>query len=95
MNIGLALSGGGIKGAAHIGVLEALREENISITHISGTSSGSIVATLFAIGYTPEEILKMFNMYCKFISRTDKKLPLRCIKTLFTGKVSIKGFSTR
>lgn len=93
MNIGIALSGGGIKGAAHIGVLEALEEENIKIDYISGTSSGSIVATLYAVGYKPQEILKMFSMYCKFISKTDKKLPLRCIKTLFTGKITIKGFS--
>ena len=95
MNIGIALSGGGIKGAAHIGVLEALEEENIKIDYISGTSSGSIVATLYAVGYKPQEILKMFSMYCKFISKTDKKLPLRCIKTLFTGKITIKGFSNR
>lgn len=93
MNLGIALSGGGIRGAAHIGVLQALEEEGIKVSYISGTSSGSIVATLYAIGYTPKEILKMFNMYCKFISKTDKKLPLRCIKTLFTGKLDIKGFS--
>lgn len=49
MNIGLCLSGGGIKGVAHIGVLKALEEENINIDYISGTSSGSIVATLYAI----------------------------------------------
>ena len=56
MKLGLALSGGGIKGAAHIGVLKAFEDENIKIDYISGTSSGSIVATLYAIGYKPEEI---------------------------------------
>jgi len=55
MAIGLALSGGGAKGAAHIGVLEALMEENINIEYISGTSMGSLVASLFACGYNPNE----------------------------------------
>ena len=54
MNFGLALSGGGVKGAAHIGVLKALEEENIKIDYIGGTSSGSIVATLYAVGYKPD-----------------------------------------
>ena len=48
MQIGLVLSGGGVKGAAHIGVLKALEEEKININCISGTSSGSIVASLYA-----------------------------------------------
>lgn len=48
MRIGLALSGGGAKGAAHIGVLQALKEEGIPIDYISGTSSGSIIASLYA-----------------------------------------------
>ena len=48
MSFGLCLSGGGVKGAAHIGVLKALEENNIKIDYISGTSSGSIVATLYA-----------------------------------------------
>ena len=45
MSFGLALSGGGVKGAAHIGVLKALKEENVKVDYIGGTSSGSIVAT--------------------------------------------------
>ena len=48
MSLGLALSGGGAKGAAHIGVIKALEEENIKIDYISGTSSGSIIAALYA-----------------------------------------------
>lgn len=43
MDIGLALSGGGTKGTAHIGVLRALKEENIDIDYISGTSTGDII----------------------------------------------------
>lgn len=68
MKLGLALSGGGIKGAAHIGVLKAFEEENIKIDYISGTSSGSIVATLYAIGYKPDEIYSIFKSYSKQIN---------------------------
>lgn len=49
MKIGLSLAGGGVKGAAHIGVLKAFEEENINIDYISGTSSGSIVSALYAV----------------------------------------------
>ncbi|MGE4283562.1 MAG: patatin-like phospholipase family protein [Clostridia bacterium] len=60
MKIGVALSGGGIRGAAHIGVLRAFEEAGIPIHMISGTSSGSIVASLYASGYTPREIERIF-----------------------------------
>ncbi len=56
MKFGLALSGGGLRGAAHIGVLKALEEENLCPSFISGTSSGSIVAALYSCGYSPKEI---------------------------------------
>ena len=51
MKLGLALSGGGIRGIAHAGVLKALEENNIQIDAIGGTSSGSIIAALYAMGY--------------------------------------------
>ncbi len=63
MKVGLALSGGGIKGAAHIGVLQALEEAGIEINIISGTSAGSIVAMLYSIGYKPIEIQQMFMSF--------------------------------
>ncbi|MDD2402475.1 MAG: patatin-like phospholipase family protein, partial [Clostridia bacterium] len=56
MNLGLVLSGGGVRGSAHIGVLKALHEANIKPHFISGTSAGSIVAGLYAYGYSPPEI---------------------------------------
>ncbi len=56
--IGLALSGGGARGAAHIGVLQVLEENNIPIDYIAGTSMGSIVGGLYATGMSPEEILE-------------------------------------
>ncbi|WP_058485061.1 patatin-like phospholipase family protein [Defluviitalea phaphyphila] len=56
MKIGLALSGGGIRGMSHIGALKALIEEGIKPDLISGASSGAIIAGLYGCGYTPEEI---------------------------------------
>lgn len=61
MNIGLVLSGGGARGAAHIGVIKALEEESIFPTHISGTSAGAIVGSLYAAGVSWPEILDFFK----------------------------------
>ena len=71
MKLGLALSGGGIKGAAHVGVMQAFKEENIGIDVISGTSIGSIVASLYAMEYTPNEMLKLFNYFSKIIFKNS------------------------
>lgn len=49
MKLGICLAGGGVKGAAHIGVLKAFKEAEINFDYISGTSSGSIVASLYAV----------------------------------------------
>lgn len=93
MGIGLALSGGGTKGAAHIGVLRALKEEKIDIDYISGTSSGSIIAVLYALGYSTDEMKKLFIKFCSKMVDCDKLLPLKLIKTIFTGKLEVKGFA--
>jgi len=61
MDIGLVLSGGGTRGAAHIGVIKALEERNITITHIAGASAGAIVGALYANGNTWQEILAFFK----------------------------------
>lgn len=55
-SVGLTLSGGGAKGLYHIGVIQALEENEIPIDYVSGTSMGSIVAGLYAAGYSPEEM---------------------------------------
>ncbi|MBS5038408.1 MAG: patatin-like phospholipase family protein [Fusobacterium sp.] len=54
--IALVLSGGGAKGAAHIGVLKALEKYKVPVDYIVGTSVGSIVGAMYSVGYTPEEI---------------------------------------
>ncbi|MDR1742716.1 MAG: patatin-like phospholipase family protein [Dysgonamonadaceae bacterium] len=54
--IGLALSGGGAKGAAHIGVLKVLEEAGIPIDYIAGTSMGAIIGGLYSIGYRADQL---------------------------------------
>lgn len=57
--IGLTLSGGGAKGLAHIGILEALDSAGLRIDYITGTSMGSIIGSLYAAGYSGKEIEKI------------------------------------
>ena len=54
--VGVVMSGGGAKGACHIGFLKALEEHNIPIDYVAGTSMGAIIAGLYAAGYTPDEM---------------------------------------
>lgn len=86
MKLGLSLAGGGIKGVAHIGAIKALEEANIKFHYISGTSSGSIVATLYASGFTTDEIYNIFKKYAKELKYVDSKNILLLIKNIFTGK---------
>lgn len=57
--VGLVLSGGGAKGLAHIGVIKALEENGIPIDYITGTSMGAIVGSLYAAGYSTQEMEKI------------------------------------
>ncbi|MCL1933746.1 MAG: patatin-like phospholipase family protein [Candidatus Azobacteroides sp.] len=59
--VGLVLSGGGAKGAIHVGIIKALEENGIPIDCISGTSIGAVVGSLYAMGYSPDEILDLFT----------------------------------
>src|SRR5262245_27738967 len=54
--IGLALGGGGARGAAHIGVLKVLEEMRIPVDYIAGTSMGSVVGGLYCVGYSPDRL---------------------------------------
>ncbi len=73
MKLGIAFAGGGVKGAAHIGALKALEENGIKPEMVSGTSIGSIVASLYAMGYTTEKMLEIFKYFAKEIMRADAK----------------------
>lgn len=61
MNLGLVLSGGGARGAAHIGAIKALEEYGISPAYVSGTSAGAIVGALYAAGISWTEMLTFFK----------------------------------
>lgn len=60
VKVGIVLSGGGIRGIAHLGVLKAFINAGIQFSHISGTSAGSIAGAFYASGIDPEEGLKIF-----------------------------------
>lgn len=59
--LGLVLSGGGVKGAAHIGALKALAEHGVDATCISGTSAGAIIGALYAAEKSADEIFDIFQ----------------------------------
>lgn len=60
-HFGLALSGGGARGFAHVGALKVLDEMGVRPDIISGTSAGSLIGVLYADGYTPDEIIDLFS----------------------------------
>lgn len=96
MNYGLALSGGGTRGAAHVGVLKALDEADLMPAAVAGTSAGSIVAGLLASGMEVSEMEKVVrhlsrhgNDYLDF----DYSGMLEFMPQLLAGKdVSLSGF---
>lgn len=74
--IGLALSGGGARGAAHIGVLRVLEENRIPVDYIVGTSMGAIVGALYASGMSPDEleaVISHIDWSDAFIDRIPRK----------------------
>ena len=73
MKLGIALSGGGIRGIAHAGVLKALEDNGIWVDIIGGTSAGSLIAGLYAMGYSPEEMLRLFKYFAKDIIGANPK----------------------
>jgi NTE family protein len=64
--LGLVLSGGGARGIAHIGVIDALREHGIEPEVIAGSSSGAIVGALAAAGHPTETMLEFFQKASPF-----------------------------
>lgn len=80
MSLGIALSGGGVRGLVHAGVLQALEEQGIEPECVSGTSAGAIIGALYAHGYRPTEIRE--------IARNKKLIRLLSLK------IPSKGFAS-
>lgn len=95
MENGLCLSGGGVKGAAHIGAIKALEEANIEFDYIGGTSSGSIVGCLYASGFTSDEIYKIFKEYCGKIKYFDCLHVIKLVLgAIFDRKIKVDGLNS-
>ena len=92
MKVGIALSGGGIRGIAHAGVLKALEENDIKVDIIGGTSCGAIVASLYAMGYSPQYIYILFKRYGKEIAKMNTNPIISGLKHfMLNKKVSLTG----
>lgn len=73
MSLGLALAGGGLQGIAHIGAIKAFNDLGIKFDYISGTSSGSIFATMYAMGFTTDEMIEFAKNYHKTLTNFEKR----------------------
>ena len=94
MKFGLWSSGGGVKGAAHIGVIQAFEEAGIKPDCLSGTSSGSIVAALYSMGYTSKEMIDLFKLYAKDIGKIDFFTVIKIILGLiFKRRIYVEGLN--
>ena len=95
MKLGIALSGGGIRGIAHAGALKALEDNGIKADIIGGTSSGSIIASLYAMGYSPYYIYILFKRYAKEIAEIESAPIISGISNfMFNKKIGMHGFKT-
>ena len=70
--VGVVLGGGGAKGASHIGVLKYLEDMGIPVDYVAGTSMGSIIGGLYAMGYSPDELTELISHmdWNKYIGNT-------------------------
>lgn len=84
MKVGLALSGGGARGFAHLGIIKALEELGITISQVSGTSAGAIAGAFYCYGFKPDQILEI-------ISSTGFLKSVRPAWA-WTGLLSMEGF---
>lgn len=81
MRFSLSLSGGGVRGAAHIGVLKALEEEGLKPTALSGTSAGALVAAFYAYGISVEEL----EQWVHWLAKHGR----RCVDIDFKGMLKL------
>ena len=92
MGLGVALAGGGLKSVAHIGCLKAFEELGLKIDYISGTSAGSMIAVMYALGYTMEETKELIEEYYSTLTNIDKKKVAKAITGfMLKNKVEVEG----
>ncbi|NCU32486.1 MAG: patatin, partial [Candidatus Moranbacteria bacterium] len=60
-SVGLVLSGGGARGITHVGVIKALEESGIPVDYVAGTSMGAIVGSMYAMGYSSDEVITILK----------------------------------
>ncbi len=90
MQCNAVFEGGGAKGIAHIGALKAIEEYGLHINKVAGTSAGSIIATLIALGYTADEMYdpktgtgKLPHNLSKIVLNTKRSIFCLLIKVIF------------
>jgi len=97
---GLALSGGGARGIAHIGILQALEENDICPSVISGTSMGALVAVGYGLGISTQEMLSLIKKEIKPIALSNINMRrmglfnLKKVERLLREKVTVDDFSS-
>lgn len=98
VKVGLVLSGGGAKGLAHIGVLKVLEEAGVRIDYIGGTSMGAIIGSLYAAGYSANELDSIFktldfdHLIQDQIPRTSKSLYEKRVSDRYAVALPFKNF---
>lgn len=92
---GLCFSGGGIKAFAHIGALKAIEEKNLKFDMVAGTSSGSIIAIMYALGYSSDQMYQILKKYITKVRYIDIKNIFKIIIGLLTGgKIIVDGLNS-
>lgn len=95
MKRGICFAGGGIKCASHIGAIKAFEEKNIKFDYISGTSSGSIITVLYALGYKSDEMYEIIKKYLREIKYIEFKKIIKLVFDLIIFKqVKIDGLNS-
>lgn len=84
--IGIAFSGGGLQGIAHIGAIKALYELGIRPQYVSGTSSGAAMAAIIAMGYEFEELRTIVKTHWKSLAEIDNGLIFKALATFIINK---------
>lgn len=96
--VGLALSGGGAKGLAHVGALKVIEEAGVPISYVTGTSMGAVVGALYAAGYPVAEIeaivlgLEWNDLFDDRIPRRDRPIEQKSLADRFVISLPLNGF---